>query len=345
MVNPQKNNSTTTSGPLGVIDTLSAGISLMGRNLSLLLLPILFDLFYWLMPPLRLGPELIALLVSPFDPQGANAALVTGELASDMALVYEMVELQLSQLNIWGFFVPSLLFWPSALTGQVSEVAPISLLQGEGVIWQLNSFMDVLLVLMGLMLAGLVVNVFWLHTIACSVQQRAWLGELLMLWRKTVRDSLRLLIMALVFLFIGGGALFMLSIILGIIMLLLPTVGVLLYSVVTIGLLWLIFWLLVHLYFTLAAMMLANQGLLAAPLLSMRLVRHDFRSAMTLIGLSMLLSWGFQLVWSWLAPVELGLIISIFASAALGTAITMAMMLFFTQRYELFQKHVEQGLR
>ena len=82
-------------------------------------------------------------------------------------------------------------------------------------------------------------------------------------------------------------------------------------------------------------MMIAEQGLLGAPLLSIRLVRHDFRSAITLIGLSMLLSWGFQLVWSWLASVTEGTIISIFGSAALGTAIAIAMMLFFSQRYEL----------
>ena len=44
-------------------------------------------------------------------------------------------------------------------------------------------------------------------------------------------------------------------------------------------------------------------------------------------------------------PLELGIIISIFGSAALGTAIAMAMMLFFSERYELYQKHVEEGLR
>ncbi len=60
-------NSSVAPRPLGVIESFSAGISVMLRNPSLVLLPLLLDLFFWVGPPLVLGPELVEAVVAPFD--------------------------------------------------------------------------------------------------------------------------------------------------------------------------------------------------------------------------------------------------------------------------------------
>ena len=327
-----------------MIDTLSAGLSVMMQNPWLLLLPILFDLFYWFAPPLILGPELVTLLLTPFDPEGANATLFAArpELAPEFNGLYGTLKDFASSVNLWQFFVSSYLFWPSALVSQFPDASAISLIQERG--WQLTTPGNVVSSVLGLAVIGLFVNVFWLHGVAISLQTRETkenpLIHLARAVRPTLKHSLLLLTMGLIFLMIFMGGLFPLSFILAVIMLLSPGVGACLYSFAIIGILWLLFWLAVHLYFTVAAMIMQNKGLLQAPRLSIQIVRRFFRSGLGFVLLCTILTWGFQIVWGSLNS-DLGKIISITGNAALGTAIAAAMMIFFDERYSIIQEELK----
>lgn len=307
----------------------------MIQNPWLLLLPVLFDLFYWFAPPLILGPELVTILLTPFDPQGANAALLATrpELMAEFPALYESMEELVSEFNLWQFFISSYLFWPTILAGQVPDAESISAMQKIG--WQLTNFGHVALSLIGVIVVGLFFNVFWLHGIAYSVQKKEnGIANLATLLRQTAQHGLRLLIMGLVFLTIFFGGLFPLSFVLAVIMLLLPGVGACLYSIAIVLILWLLFWLAIHLYFTVAAVIVADQSLLQAPWLSIRLVRRFFRSGLGFILICTLLTWGFQVVWNGFSS-EIGRLVSIIGNAALGTAIAAAMMIFFGERYPM----------
>lgn len=316
----------------------------MIQNPWLLLLPILFDLFYWFAPPLILGAELVTLLLTPFDPEGANAALFATrpELAIEFTGLYDTLENFASGINLWQFFVSSYLFWPSALVSQFPDASAVALMQERG--WQLTHVGNVVSSVLGLIITGLFVNVFWLHGVAISVQKRETkenpLIDLARAMRPTLKHTLQLLIMGLVFLMIFMGALFPLSFVLAVVMLLLPAVGACLYSFAIIGILWLLFWLAVHLYFTIAAMIMQNKGLLQAPWLSIQVVRRFLRSGLGFVLLCTILTWGFQIVWGSLNS-DVGRIISITGNAALGTGIAAAMMIFFEERYSIFKEEIE----
>ena len=98
--------------------------------------------------------------------------------------------------------------------------------------------------------------------------------------------------------------------------------------------LWLIFWLWLHFYFTVAAIVEGAQGAIRAPLASLRLVRRHFWSAVGFILLCVLLNTGFQVVWSLMAGNAAGRLLGIAGNAALGTGLAAAMILFFRERWE-----------
>lgn len=339
--NPRRN--TSQQDPKGVIDALSTGISVVILHPWLLFLPVLFDLFYWFGPPLLLSPELIAILVAPLNPQGANAEILatTPDIATEFSVWYDTFQTVLSGINLWQFFVWSSLFWPTALVAQIPDASAIPAMQEAG--WTLTDFGEVGFWLVGLMVVGLFVNVFWLHSVAYAVQGPGRITTFDMLFPQTARHGLRLLIMALIVLAILVGGLFPVSFLLGLVMLLLPGVGACLYSIGFIGIMWLLFWLGIHLYFTVAAVVVINRTVLEAPRESIRVVRRFFRSTLAFILLTTVLSWGFQIIWNQLSTSDFGRVVSIIGNAALGTAIAAAMMIFFAQRYLILVEEMEKN--
>lgn len=317
------------AAPLGVIDTLTAGIAVVQRHPWLFLLPILFDLFLWLTPPLGLDPALIMQLTAPLDPKGVNAALLTPEMVQELAALHEGIQAQAGRVNLWSYAASPFLFWPTVLAGQVQTGN-----HATTTVWYLDSLAAVAGVALGLMGAGLLGNVAWLHGVAHGVRG---VGEppnlnhfLAALLRQSLRWVLLILSVAITFLTL----LFPLSFVIALITLIAPGVGSLLSSVVVIGSLWALLWLCVHLYFTPAALV-AGQGLWQAPLLSVTLVRRFFMSSLGFIGLCTLLTWGFQLIWAALGSSAVGRVVGIVGNAALGSALTAAMFIFFMQRVAL----------
>jgi hypothetical protein len=289
---------------------------MMVRHPWLLLLPIALDIFFWAGPPLVMSQGLIERIVAPFDPNGPNAAALSGELAPDLPVMIESLRAQLSSLNLWTLLIPVLLFWPTVLAGQGAESA---LLPG----WQVDSLGQVLLISLSLIALGLVLNVFWLHGLARSLREQPWLAQ--------IAIGLLLLAALLGFLVPATFGLALVS-------LLVPALGQLLASLLAIGTLWLSLWFLLHLYFTVAAVIVEDQGVLQAPWSSFQIVRRFFWSTLGFILISTLLTVGFQLIWVRIDATAMGRMISVLGNAMLGTAIALAMLIFFKQRFQLVQK-------
>lgn len=310
--------------PLGVIDTFTAGLSLVGRQPWLLLLPILLDLFFWIGPPIRLGPELAAALAAPFDPAQLAGMEESAELATQMKLVEESILSLAGGWNLWSLLVPPMLFLPTVLAGR-SDVGVAGGLQLDGA-------GAVLAVALLLGLVGLWINVLWLTGVARTVGGDLSVSSPGGLVRRSLRLTGRLLAIGLLLLALLIGMLIPLSLLLAVVTLLLPAVGQGLASLTALVSFWAVLWVAIHLYFTAAAVVLVNEGVIRAPWLSVTITRRFFSSAIGFILISTLLSTGFQFIWSALGSSAVGRAASIVGNAALGTAIALAMMIFVGQR-------------
>ncbi len=316
---------------MGVIETVSAGIGVVARNPWLLLLPVLADLFFWLAPPLRLAPGLVEMLVAPFEPAGA--ATLPGTLGNDVGAVYEALNGLLGETNLWTFLLLPFLFWPT-LAGRPS---PSPTVGAEGAL-QVGQIGSVLGILVALALFGLWLNVFWLHIVADSRREGETLSwaSLPVRARQSVRHALRWLLLFMGLIALLVGLLVPLSIGVAVVTLVVPAIGQGLASLLTLGTSWGALWVGLHLYFSIAAIVLDDVPVLQAARQSLAVVRRHFWGALGFIGLGMLLSAGFQGIWGWLSAVSAaGHGTSIVANAALGTTIAAAMFLFYEQRRAL----------
>ncbi len=320
---------------MGMIDTLSAGLSVMARHVWLLILPIAIDLFLWLAPPLAIGKSLLQNILPPLDIRSLLVGSPDPEIAAQAQTMYDGFIQQLALTNFWGWMVPGGLFFPSVMVGAGSPPTDV--------FWALNTPLTFFSAFIGLTLLGVLVNVSWLHSIAYAITHNA-----AMLKTSAILRSFRNVIaLGLLILLIAIGTLFAASLLLAVITLLLPGLGGVLSTLILLFAIWWIVWIGVQLYFTIAALIMEGQGVIAAPNASATLLRRHpdnphWRSGYGFIFISVILSWGFAFIWQSLMPNPVGRLVGIIGNAALGTGITAAMMLFYYQRTNPIQPTKEQ---
>lgn len=308
--------------PLGVIETISAGLAVVKNYPALLLLPILLDLFLWVTPPLVMGDQLIAEAVSPL----AQAVPLAPEGASEVPPLHETLDAQLSQINLWGVGLSPFLFWPTLMAGRPLEAFPTQARIPVGQWTRLG-----LIIVVGIAV-GVWINMLWLNHVARRVAPEGRAGER-RLFDAVGRQWLRVLLLGLLLFALFMMTLLPLSFVMALLTLLLPGLGELLTSLLVMGSLWAVLWLSVYLYFTVAALVMEDAGVVRAPWASLNLIRRYFWSALGFILLSLILNAGFQLIWLRLDGSLWGRGIGILGNATLGTALVAAMFIFFKERY------------
>ena len=303
----------------GVIDTLTAALAVIGRAPWLLLPPLLLNLVLWWAPPLRLGDDLVERLLAPFAADGVYAQQLPAEMEPQLATYYELFSAQLHSLDVWAAVAWPVFFWPTLILGE----------RGTGGL-ALESGTEVAGVVVALSVVGALLSMLWLALISTEVS----LGKpsVARVVNRGVRTLLKVIglamLLALVFLAVVS------PLIIGVafVSLLLPGLAGFLNGAVGVFVLWGVLWLGIHLYFVLGAMLLDNASIIDATRRSILLVRRNFWSALTLIGLSWVLSNGFLLIWLRLSESAAGQLVSILGSAALGTALAVAMMIYYKVR-------------
>ena len=314
------------ASPTGVIETLSAGFSALNRQLWVLLLPLLLDLFLWLGPHVSYSP-----LVGPavntatewtrqvaFGPRRAPR---NSELAYDLDQVRQWLITRSDEVNgldalVWGpVALPNL----AALPGASDELAFV---QG----WP-----DGLVLLgasagLGLLLGG------WFYGGLAAASTGARGGAL-----QAGRDAPRAVVhvLGLTAVLIGTALLLGLPIVLliGFTAVVSPPVAVLGGVLLLAGFLFAA----VYLFFTLPAILVERAGPLAAIQRSVVLVRTHLWPSVALISLTWLILAGMGRVWDVLATnlqSPLGVAVGILGNAYIASGLIVAGMIFYVQRSE-----------
>jgi hypothetical protein len=314
--------------PTGVIETLSAGYTAVNRQLWVLLLPILLDVFLWLGPHVSFSP-----LVGPAVTRaseltrqvalGPRRALRNPELSAGLDESRQYLIARADEVNglsalAWGpIGLPSL---ANTLPDDNAELAFV------------NGWADGLALLAACFGVSLLLGGWFYGGLAAG---SVGAGGPLTAGRNTPRAVLDVL--GLVGVLLGAALLLGLPVLLliGFTALVSPPVAILGGLMLAAGVLFAS----VHLFFAVDAIFVSHAGPLAAIQRSVGLVRRNLRPSVALILLTWLILAGMSRVWdilgSNLQP-PYGVAVGILGNAYIASGLIAAGMVFYTQRTEPF---------
>jgi len=312
---------------LGVIDSLSAGLNFVVGRLWIVLIPVLLDFWYWLGPRLSVAP--LVRQVEAFVATAAQQSNVVTPLSiEEMQQVLEGLS---QHFNLFSLLSAGLLGMPS-LMGSASA--------GIGGVIEVHSWLVLLGLVPLLTLVGFAIGCLYLTLIANGL--RAESPPPMAILRQTGLTWLRVLGLALILLFIAIAIGVPFAFLVSLVALLSPGVAMFLFALFYMSTVWIA----LYLYFVVDAIVINEVGPLRAIWYSANVVARNFWSALGLILLIMLLSAGLSFVWAGLGRIHpLGTVIGIAGHAFIGTGLVAASLIFYRDRYTLWQKEQAQQVR
>ncbi|MGD2176254.1 MAG: hypothetical protein PVG71_00370 [Anaerolineae bacterium] len=323
-----------TASPRSVIGCLAAGFEMLGRNLWLVALPVVLDLFLWLGPRISLGP-LLRRLAGLLENQSAADAEVSGQIAQATSLL-EQFAARFNLLAVLGSM--PLLHVPSLLARQaVGGASPL----GEPHVFSLSSALALIPWWGGLVVAGLALGFLYLNEIAKQIEaSRALSGDdpaqLIQdgtrdgngSARTTMRKFLRFLLFAFGAMVTGFSVFsFWLLVVLMAAAIAQP-LGVLLW-VAGVGFM---SYAALHLVFVVPGLLLGRRRLLQAVGESVTLSHINLSSVIGLLVLAVVIYEGLGYAWSLPASDSWAFLVGIVGNAVVATGLTGAAFLFYRDR-------------
>jgi hypothetical protein len=311
--------------PLGVIDVVSAGLSLVWRRPWTLVVPVALDLLLWFMPRLSLTPiflplqtMMLNLIPLASDPQNQETA--------------ESIRRAVQSANLVGMVSAALnavARMPTLLALNLGDIrSPVDAWATPFVI---HSGELTVLLFIPLFMLGLLAVAFYLEWIAEGVRPleaaspRLTVLRAAKLWLNLI--GFTLLILAL--LMVMGFAIVAVRVLFNS-----PEAGAFVTLLASVGL----FWLLIYFFFLPAVMAVSSVGFGNAMRRSTLLFRVFFWHTLALVALSVFLDQGLTLIWSGLTVSPVGIVIGIVANAFIGTSLLAASMVYYQDRMNVFER-------
>jgi hypothetical protein len=326
----QKQGQTTTLP--GVFATLSAGFELTTRYLWLMVIPAALDLFLWIGPRLSFRALIENLIAT------SVAQLPADLLTIDVGALMEAA----GRVNHFAYLSVSLLGVPALMAGPMPEKTPIvpAVIEGGG----LGAWFGWLVVftLVGLLLTAVFYNLIayaMRRSLAATAPTVALppLGPLRFL-RRTVNTWLRLVALLALAVVLVLVITIPIALLAGFLTLLSQAVAV----VVLFGAVVLIMWLLMFLSYTPQGMLLNPRRFPLVIADSVRIFRRNLPAALGLLAVVLLTR---QLLSTVLLTADSGTwvtTINILAHAYIVTALTVALFIFYRDRFVAYLRQIEQ---
>lgn len=299
----------------GAFSTVAAGFELTTRYLWLMLIPAVLDLFLWVGPRLSFRPLIESLA----------AQLPAEAMVMDMR---PMLEALAPRLNHFTYLGVSFLGVPTLMAGLTPEKAPVAPMIIDGGGWGAWFGYLVLFTVAGLLLAAVYYNLI------AYAMRRAMSAELppLGLGRFTRRAThtwLRLVGLGILLVALLAVMVFPVTLLAGFVALISQTIA----TFILLGAVVVIIWLLMFLSYTPQGMLLNPRGFASAVADSVRLFQKNLPTSLALLFVVLLAR---QLLGFILLTADSGTwvtAINILAHAYIATALTVALFLFYRDRY------------
>ena len=316
-----------TKGLLALVETLSAGYSMVLRQIWIVALPVALDLYLWLGPRLSIRP-LTRSLLNLWRPLEEGPA----EVQSLLAFNRELLEAMGREANLFSFLSSGLLGVPSYLAGGLPKsVAGSAVTWGEGWSALVILVLIPMLVVIGLLLGSLYLGAMAQFTRDSRVDWKRLLQRVWRYWGLIVLFGILLV-----------GVLAILGFPLMMVVTLLDLISPALARFVLLGVAGLVLWMLFHLFFVPHAIVVSESGLLRAVVNSLVIVGRNFWSALALVVLMNLISAGFGIIWDRISVNALLTAVSIAGNAFIGTGLVAASLIFYRDRLEQWHARIEQ---
>jgi hypothetical protein len=294
-----------------LIDTISAGYTVLNRRLWVVVIPIALDVYIWFGSSLSLAPFLTLLR----DKMQAIAALLVSDPFQQEQLVVNIqnadMRVMLAFLNLVPMLPAPLLYARGFMSEQVVHVRGT-----PGAIATIIIINLVALLVSSIFLTILTSGVF---NTPCTVHACG---------RKTIHTTVSMagFLLILVGIVLLGGLPFF--IIMAMVASYVPTL------VVPVVFFWfaLGFWLYVYTGFSIEAILIDSAGPVQALFSSIRLVQHHFWSVLGLILISTLILSGLGFIWQIVATHALGIAVAMPGSAYIGSGLAAARLVFYRDR-------------
>ncbi len=302
----------------GVFSTLSAGFELTTRYLWLMLLPAALDLFLWLGPRLSFRALLQDIVTTSLTQLPANV------LTIDVAPLMEVA----GRINHFTYLSVALLGVPTLMNGPIPAKTPITpvVIDGGGLGAWLGLL--VLFTLVGLLLTAIFYNLI-AYALRRSLVTPAPPFSPARFATRTLHTWLRLIALSVLVLILTVIIIFPMALVAGFLTLLSQTFGV----VAIFGAIVLVLWLLMFLSYTPQGMLLNPHSFFAVVADSVRLFQRNLPAA---LGLLIVIFVVRQLLSAILLRADSGTwvtAINILAHAYIATALTVAMFIFYRDRF------------
>ena len=144
--------------PPSLIRSITAGFDAITNNLFLILFPITLDIFLWFGPRLHLQD----LMTVFFKESAAIPELQTPEWTQMVAASQQMWAIILERFNLFTL----LRTYPVGITSLMAGVSPVHTPLGDVGVWEIPSWSEMFLLMIGLILLGLVLGTFYFSIVS-----------------------------------------------------------------------------------------------------------------------------------------------------------------------------------
>ncbi len=313
---------------MGIIDSVSNGYAVVNRRFEILLIPVILDLYLWL------GPRLS---VAGLIRKAANGLVPPPELGAEYQEAIQEAQAVLVEagdgFNLFSVIVPSFLGVPSLIAGGEADL--MSLLGISRQVIEIQSVWVLAAIVLALLLFGTLLGAAFLAILATQVRHEERLTANLRLrigklWLRLI--SLGALLFALAVVLAVPG-----SLILGIAVLINPTLGSML-----MGMAWIVvFWFAIYLIFLIQSLVINEVGLRKAIYISISVLRRNLWPALGLILVIQLVGMGMPIVWRYLTQYPWGTPLGILGNAYIGSGLAAALLIFYRDRFSQWMSQTE----
>lgn len=320
-----------------MIDTLSQGFGQVNRVIWILLLPVSLNVLLWQLPSFSLRPlverwlRLYQQAVEMTSTGGTSsfAPLIDQQMLDGVSRVASEFNL-LSLLGTSSFYMGASPFLPwNVVKAWLPIVVPQFGAAAGGAV-EVGGIWAALALLICLPLIGLFFGTLYVSVIGAQVRDGR-ISVASVFWTAIRSWGC---ILGFVALFIGAifALMIPLSLVVGLLSLVAPSVAVLVYASAVFFLLVLEFWTLIYLFFLVDAIVIGGYGPLRAVKSSLLVVRQGLWSAMGLISLTLFISLGLQVVWGGLSRFAWGMPVAILGDAYVASGLVAASMIHYRSR-------------
>jgi len=315
------------SSPPRLVDAFITGFNTVANNIYLIIFPVIFDVFLWFGPHIKIKTLLQPITEEFFKGFSSSA---TPDMLQVVQASQELWISILDRLNLMTL----LHSYPVGIFSLMSAMSPLENPLGKPQSFEVSSALQFFAIWLAFALTGLLLGSLYFNQVARCCRQEKFSTSLQALGRHTLQVILLTFILILFLVLLSLPSSIILSIMALINLLLAQAVLILVFLVYI--------WLLFPLVFSPHSIFYYHQKALSAILASARVVRFSLPTTTLFILLIVLLAQGMNLIWTIPPATSWMMLIGIIGHAFTSTGLLASSFIYYRNNYQWLQENLRR---